>query len=234
MKGRMAVMVLILFWVTGCATAPSNNPFLISEKDFFAESRPFVLVPVGMPRWADETDPVKRKFESLITGKLQGAQFEVLPTTVYGEIWDGMTTRMGGYYDRISGKRDEKKFDAVMEHTLRELHRKVGEVLVLHPNLEVVHAMLSYGGATWDGTREEFQTYGFKGTIRALSLCIAVEDTNRKILYHRHGGIQLLETLSWSGVPIPLPSREILSRDELLVRAVNIAMGPLVQRSVTK
>jgi hypothetical protein len=192
------------------------------------------MVPVHTPNFIKREKEVSAKFESLITGKLKEAEYGILPPSFFDQIWKEIVVKVGGIYDRMTGKRDEKKFELVREHTLRELHRSFGNVLVLHANLTIVPAKMKNAQASRDGVTEEMETYGFEGNVKALSLSIVVEDTNGTTLYSNNGGIQLIQKISFWGQGILVPANELLNRDELFVRAVDIALEPFLKASTSK
>jgi hypothetical protein len=235
MKCRVTGAVFILLILISCVPKPSSpsNSFRLSE-ELTSKNRTIALAPLDTPDWITNGETVQRKFESFIVGKLKEANFDVLLSEVYDRIWKEMAGKMGGLYDRITGKRDEKKFNAVREHTLRELHRQYGEVLILHPSLDVVIARFSNRQASWDGAYERFETYGFQGTLKALSLCVVIENTNRVTLYRENGGVELIQRVSYSGESIPVPENKILTRDELYTKAVDIALRPIMKERTAK
>jgi hypothetical protein len=227
MRDTLITAVLLLLVLAGCVPAPSSNSILLPE-ELSSKEQAVVLAPLDTPDWIPNGETVQRKFESAIVNKLKGAKFNVLPSEVFDRMRKETAEKMGGIYDRVTGKRDQKKYDAVWEHTLRELHRKFGEVLVLHPSLVIVLARFSNGRASWDGTYQRLETYGFRGTIKALSLCVVIENTNRIALYSARGGIELSEKISYSGESTSVPRDRLLAREELYTKAVYIALGPLV------
>jgi len=235
MKRRMTGALLFLLILTSCfpkPSPPSNTSRLFEELG--SKSRTIALVPLDTPDWIPNGETVQRKFESLIAGKLKEANFDVLPSEVYDRKWKEMAKKVGGLYDRITGKRDKQKFDAVREHTLRELHREYGEVFILYPSLVIVLASFSNRQASWDGAYERFETHGFRGTLKALSLSVVIENTNRVGLYRKNGGVELIERIYYSGESVPVPQDKVLTRDELYTKAVDIALRPIVKERTAK
>jgi len=235
MKRWVTGAVFLLLVLGSCVPKPSPPPnsFRLPE-ELGSKNRTIALSPLDPPEWIPNGEMVQKKFESLITGKLKEANYDVLPSDVYDRIWKEMAEKVGILYDRISGKRDEQKFNAVREHTLREIHKKFGEVLVLHHSLIVVLARFSNKQASWDGTNERLETHGFRGTLKALSLCVVIENTNRITLYRKQGGIELLQGISQSGESIPVPESKVLTREELCTKAVEIALQPIVKERAAK
>ena len=235
MRLRFATTVLLLGLAAGCAMSPPQDPFRLPREELSLKNRTIAMVSVGAPDFVPGKEEVNRKFESLVMIKLKEGKYEILPPTCFDKTWKEMVVKVGGIYDRMTGKRYEDKFRLAREHTLRELHRSFGDVLVLHANLRVVPAkMLKTARASWDGVTEEMETHGFEGTVKALSLSIVIEDTNGITLYSNNGGVQLIQKISFYGQGIPIPAEELLNRDELFVRAVDIALGPFMKASSKK
>ena len=232
----------------GCATtAPPYNPFKVAQDDFYGKVKTVALAPVSIPGDLDDPDPVKAKFESLIEGKLREAGLSVIPSKEGEEIWKQMKEHLGGFFDPITGKRDEAKFKAAREYTLRELHTKFKADAVLHPRIQVVGAPWSGGTATWGGTTESIRSTGEMivealplallgvgvtrhGSVPALSLVVVIEDIHGIDMYVNGGGIQVLSKIS-GGKFSPVPRPELFANEERNVAAVNIALGPLVTKS---
>lgn len=234
----IAIFVAALVGVS-CATTAPYDPFKIGKEEFYDRIKMIALTPVLVPEDLEDPEPVKAGFESLIEAKLREAGFSIVPSRESAEIFERMKKQLGGFFDPITGKRDEAKFKAAAEQTRRELSTKFNVDAILHPSIRVVRASFSANRANWHGTSESLTSGGFleavlggtyQGTVGALSLLINVEDRNGVDLYLNGGGIQALARLS-GGKFIPIPRNEILANEERNVTAVNIALEPLVTRS---
>ena len=155
-----------------------------------------------------------------------------------------MSEQVGGYFNPVTGKRDETKFKTVREYTLREISTKFNADAILYAAIVPVRAQWSGRTASWDGVEEPIKSTGAqiveaflfgttsRGTVGALSLAVIVEDRNGVDMYINSGGIQVLAKIS-GGEFIPVPRHELFANEERNVAAVNIALGPLVTKSTT-
>jgi hypothetical protein len=224
----------------GCATTAPYNPFKVTQEEIYAKTKTIALTPVVVP--GDLTDPeaLKAKFESLLEAKLREAGFLTVPSKEFAEIWKRMTEQVGGYFDPISGKRDESKLKTVREHTYRELSTKFNADACLHSNIRVFKINWSGTTARWHGASESIMPAGQQvlevlvginryGTVPALSLTVSLQDTNEVNLYLNSGGIQLVSKLSGSKF-VPVPIYQLLLNEERNLNAVNIALGPFIKK----
>ncbi len=239
-ESLLTATLVIALLGAGCATAPPYNPFKIAQDEFYGKIKTIALSPVAVAVDLEDAEPVKTKFESLIETTLREAGFSVVPSREYAAIWKRMTEQMGGFFDPVTGKRDETKLKTVREHTLRELNTKFTVDAVLYPSIRVVKANFVQNQATWDGTSESLTTGGFlgallggqyRGTVGALSLVAVIEDTHGVDVYINGGGIQVLSKVSGGGF-IPVSRNELFANEERNVAAVNIALGSLVRKPV--
>lgn len=245
---RQAVLLVTLVVALiggGCATTPPPyNPFRISQEEFQAKIKMIALAPVAIYGDLDDPEPVKAKFESLIEAKLRDGGLSVVPSREVAPIWKRMSEQVGGYFDPVTGKRDETKFRTVREHTLREINTKFNADAMLYTSIVPVKAEWSGRTASWDGVEEPIRSTGGQiveaflfgttssGTVGALSLAVIVEDRNGVDMYVNSGGIQVLAKIS-GGKFIPVPRHELFADEERNVTAVNIALEPLVPKSTT-
>jgi hypothetical protein len=240
--GLMAILI-----GAGCAAKAPYNPFKVDQNEFYSKTKTIALAGMTVPEGLEDPEAVRAKFESLITAKLREAGFSIVPSREAVEIWKRMTEQVDGYFDSVTGKRDEAKLQAVREHTLGELRTKFKMDAVLKPTIQVVKAPWSGGTAHWDGTKDSVKSFGkqmgealpfallgvavsYEGTVPALSLVVTVEDRNGVNVYANRGGIQVLGKFSRKQF-ISDPASAILTNEERNVAAVNIAIDPLIRKS---
>ncbi|HEX9445447.1 MAG TPA: hypothetical protein VGA73_15105 [Candidatus Binatia bacterium] len=224
----------------GCAGATRSNPFKIPQAEIKGKVKIVALAPINFPTDIDDPDPVKAKFESLITAKLKEGGFTVVPSSEYGALWKQMTEQLGGFFDPMTGKRDEQKFKTVREHTLRELSAKTKADAVLGSAILGFKAAFRLNRASWHGTSEDLVPGGVltavligghNGTVGALSLGVGLSDIHDVDLYMNYGGIQLLSKIS-RGNFSPVPRAELFADEERNRKAVDIALDPLLGKAV--
>jgi hypothetical protein len=221
----------------GCLpTAPRYNPFKVTEPEIRQKVKRVALFPVGLPTDLDDPEPVKAKFEALIEAKLKEGGFVPVPSQELDAVWKRMKEQLGGFFDPITGKRDEAKFKTAREHALRELQAKTKADAVLYPSIQFIKVNFFSNQATWHGTSESLLTGGFwgnflagqrSGTTTALSLYVTVEDINGVDMYVNVGGIQLAYKLSGSTF-VAVPRPELFVDEQRNQAAVNAALNPFI------
>ncbi len=229
-KSRLIATLLAALMATACAAAPPYNPFKVSPDEFYGKIKAIALAPIAVERRIENPEPVRDTFESLISAKLREAGFATVPSREYAVIRAHATRRVGGYFDPVTGRRDESKFRAVREQILRGLRTDFNADAVLHPNIEVVTAQWNGMFAKWDGASES--TGGgprASGQVSALSLVVTIEDMQGVNLYVNRGGIQLLAKVLGAGYH-PVPRKELFAKEERNIEAVNRALGALVRK----
>ena len=233
---RLIAIIVIILISSGCPKTVPYNPFKITQEEFYSKIKTIALAPVDIPGDLENKDQLKTKFEALVESKLHEAGFVVIPSREYGETWERMTKQMGGYFDAVTGKRDESKYKAVKEYTLRELRTKFNADAVLYSGVRVVTAPFSRDTASWHETSEALSSgwatflVQHHGNVPALSFGVYVIDSNGVDMYLKMGGIQVLEKIA-GGKLVPIPENEILANEERNTEAVNIALDPLVRKT---
>lgn len=236
----MGILVLGLALVLGgCAAKTPYNPFKIPREQFHDQLKVVALSPIGMPRELTNLDPAKRKFLTLIETQLRGAGYTVVGAAVAGIIWDSMATEISGFYDPVTGVRDEEKVKAVRMQMYQKLKAKFNIDAMLFSHIVVVPAKLDNDRAKWDGTSEGAARKKFwkavlgmshSGTIPALSLHVTLSDTDDRDLYKNAGGIQVLAKAGVDGLQ-DVPRDQLFADEERNIKAVHLALDPLLGRT---
>jgi hypothetical protein len=228
------MIIFSLFLEFGCVTptvtptGPPKTAFKMPQNEFYGKIKTVALSPLVVPENLTNRESSKVSIESLLQTKLTQAGFSVISSRVVEDIRKRMAEQLGGYVDTATGKLNKPKFEAVRDHSLQELSIKFKVDAILYPSLQAVNARLSEGFAWWDGASEPIG-YGYRGTIKALSLLVVIQDMNGVELYVKRGGIQVLEKIAWKTL-VPVPQDELLTREERKAKSVNIALGSLVER----
>src|SRR5205807_3651591 len=81
----------------------------------------------------EDMEPVKAKLDAIIEARLREAGFTTVPASEYAQVEKKMIELVGGYFDPISGKKDEAKYKRVQEHVRREISTKYEGHAVLRP-----------------------------------------------------------------------------------------------------
>jgi hypothetical protein len=234
------VWLIAAMVVAGCVPAAAPyNPFKMSAPEIRQKVKRVALAPVILPVDLDDPEPVKAKFEALIQAKLREGGFTAVPSQEVDALWKRMKEQLGGFFDPITGKRDEAKFKTAREHLLREVSATTKADAILHPAIQLVKVNFGNSQARWHGTSESLITGGFwgaflaganNGTTSALSLFVTLEDVNGVELYVNAGGIQLAAKLSGQRFAA-VPRNELFADEKRNLAAVNVALNPLIGKT---
>jgi hypothetical protein len=190
---------------------------------------------VALPRDFRNLPGPRARFDSLISSALRTEGFAVVPAQVSESIWLWLRDSIGGYYDTYTGKLIEAKLELVHMGTLRELHARHGVDAWLHPAIEFVGAPFTGGKVKWHGTDQQSGApgglggflFGTKtGSVPALSLFIALEDTVGKELYAGVGGIELASRIQGDRF-VDIPRLTLLGDGARNAAAVHLALDSL-------
>jgi hypothetical protein len=234
-------MPLILFFLTllasGCATTTPYNPFKIARSDIQTKVKSIALAPIQIGTDVENPAAVKAKIERLIAAKLQAGGFKVIESEEYARSWNQAVEKLGAVYDPASGKRDEKKFNDVLEYAVRDVREKTKADALLFSAIVTVNADFYSNTADWHGITDYVRPEGVwatfsgpqaRGTIAALSFWVQLIDFKGTEMYANFGGVQVISKL-YPGVKfVDVPRQEILADEARNIRAVNIALNPLL------
>ena len=222
--------------LAACAAKVPYNPYQVPREQFYGQMRTVAVGPVFVPRDLDNPDPVRQKFQTLIYQQLRDVGVTVVPSEDVQAIWDSVAGQMNGFYDPVTGQRDEAKIKTVRMHLYHELKAKYAISAMVFPSIAVVPAKLDGDRARWDGASQGAAKHGFwkavagvshSGTIPALSLRIVLSDTEDTRLYENAGGIQVLAKADIDGLR-DVPRGELFVDHERNSRAVHLALDPLL------
>lgn len=240
---RWVIITLIFGFLSTSCTHTPYNPFKIERQQIFDTIKTMAMMPMDLSKDVPNSEAVMTRYESLISTQLQKAGFKIIPSKEYSSIYDPMVSKVGGFFDPITGKANEEKLKSVRDHSMRELQRKHSVDALVYPRVIVVAAKWFGGTAVWDGVKEsttrETGIWGFlnkpdaSGTIGALSLAIFITDTNETTYYANSGGIQLIQKLEKGGFLegyqfVDVQSVELFVEQSKDSRAVQLALDALV------
>ena len=138
----MRYVIVLLLAVTvlgGCATRRERpfNPYQVPAEQVHRRVHTIALAPIQLPDETEDRQAVGAEFESLISEALAAGGFRVVPAAEYEGVWRQMSARLGGVFDPVTGKVDEKKYEAAREHAARELARRDNADAILYPIIRV-------------------------------------------------------------------------------------------------
>jgi hypothetical protein len=239
----------LLAWLllTGCAGQSEPEAFAVEPDLFYDVTNTLVLTPVSLPSELDPYGDHMEEFDSLIASVLGQADFTLIPAHEYTILWEGVMEQAGGFFDPVTGERDEEKFAVARDSLFSLLAEVYHPDALLYPEIWIVGAPYSEGTARWDGTSQGLIGFGTRlidalgavfsgsesnlpeGTVDALSLVIFIESMEGEELYMKSGGIQVMQKVGRDPRDIEtVPDDEILSDHERNRKAVVTALKPLL------
>lgn len=246
----IAFILTLLALTASCSTPtpkPKASPMGKAEKQAIRSRVTTIAVfPVTVPSTVTDPDPVIAEYETLIEAKLRDCGFQVINPEQFSDLRKQTQQEVGGWYDPVTGQRDDVKFNTYMTRVCDALTNQFKADAFLFPH--IVTRMVHYGGgswvgvtAHWDGASEKLIKGGdqvlegfmgtiHQGTIRAFSLATVLEDGTRLKLFSTYGGIQLEDRLSGPGLGSSFtvqPRSALFSDTNRNHGAVDIALSPL-------
>lgn len=234
-------------FLAGCAGSSQPEAFAVEPDLFYDVTNTLVLTPVSLPSELDPYADHVEEFDSLIASFLEQADFDLIPAKEYSTLWEGVMEQVGGFFDPVTGERDEEKFTAARDSLFSLLTELYHPDALLYPEIWLVGAPFSEGTARWDGTSQALIGFGTRlidalgtvfsgsesnlpeGNVDALSLVIFIENMEGEELYMESGGIQVMQKVGRDPRDVKaVPDDEILSDHERNRKAVVIALKPLL------
>ncbi len=228
------------------------DPFVVSRDTVLRAITAIVVTPVVSPEDVFVSEQAGRLIAGILEAQLREGGFSVVPASEYTRIWDGILRQMGGFFDPVTGERDEGKFEAARRELLGELQGRFHTQVLLYPELQIVDAYVDGGVAAWDGAeqdiggersaiaadyqdtfeRDEFGGRG-DGVVSAVSLMVAIDGQDGREMYRNFGG---LEVLARRGKAIAEIEGEFAVRaePERVVHAVERVLGPLLGKKTAR
>ncbi len=246
---RQGPLLAATFLLVGCLTTVTEqpyNPFLVPADTVRSVVSTVIVTPTVPPEGVFVSATAALQIDTTIEARLRQAGYSVVPAAEYSRIWDGILLQMGGFFDPITGQRDEEKFQVARKELLRELNGRFDTQVLLYSELQVVDALVEGGVASWDGVthdiageetpirrefRDTFERAEFggnaDGVVSAITLMVAIDGPDGRELYRNFGGV---EVLARRGGLVVETEGEFELRAEFahVLLAVNHALGPLI------
>jgi outer membrane murein-binding lipoprotein Lpp len=247
---RMLVGITLLaaLITAGCASR-AYDPFRIPADEFRQRVKTIAVASVAISSELGDRAAVQAKFNPAIETKLREAGFTVVAAQEFQATWDAKVNELGGLFDQNTGKVNDAKATALLNHIRAETKTRFNADALLLPRGTAVTARFSYTPfvgvrAAWDGASEALETGAFdkvisprgNGSVDALSLVLRIEDLNGSALYVHAGGIQALSKLSpgagnFGGSSfVQVPKDQLLTDDARMQQAVQYALAPFFTR----
>lgn len=240
--GGVALGLALL--LSGCASSQAPyNPFRVPPEQWRGKVKIVALAPMYASRELENPNPATEKFLTMMKTELRGAGLTIIEPSEFKMIWDSMAAQVDGFYDPKTGQRDEVKLKAMRLHVYRELKGKFNIDALLFSYLTIVGAKLDHDEAKWDGVSQGAGKKAFLkallgmshyGTVPALSLQVNLSDTDDTDLYQNAGGIEVAAKIGPNSRFDPVPREELFTDEERNVRAVHLALDPMLGRATKK
>jgi len=239
--GGAAIAVALL--LSGCgASQAAYNPFKVPPEQWRPKVKTVALAPMYASQGLENPTPATEKFQTMIMTELRGAGWTIIEPAQVKVIWDSMVAaQVDGFYDPKTGQRDEAKLKAVRMNTYRELKGRFNIDALLFSYLAIVGAKLDHDQAKWDGVTQGAGKKTFLkalvgishyGTVPALTLQVNLSDAEDTALYENAGGIQVMAKIGPNSQADPVPRDELFVDEERNVRAVHLALDPMLGRVI--
>jgi hypothetical protein len=167
---------------------------------------------------AEQNDRVQTHYADMLVARLTTLGFEVAGKNDSGGLWAAERARVGGFYDRYTGRLDLTKITAARARVLATLSERYNASALVIPSIVLRAAPFSQGYARWDGVAQPVTGRGsvlfnksifnnnlaYSGELEAYSLKLQIIDDTGKVLFQGMGGVALTKHLE-DGRPVPVP-----------------------------
>jgi hypothetical protein len=220
--------------------------FDTTRDELLASIKRVGIMPVtDMPRELRERDDAKLLLQEAVAKYLKLANIEVVMPTTYQAAYDRFNTQLGGMYDPVTGAYKREVAAAVVSNARREYLSKEKLDGLAYVRVVMTGAAYSADWAEWDGVRDrsngkpapanalvDFMTADkSSGKIPAASLLLQIVNAQERVVYGRHGGIQLFayhEYIKYTDIGfIQVPVKHRLNDAPRMDRAAREATLPL-------
>lgn len=197
---------------------------------------------------------VAARYRAMVHERLTKLGWEVIDTDLLNAAFVQASNQAGGIYDPATGKTDPNRLKLVTQIALKSLSLPATPDAFVMISLVRSNATQVMGNVDWDGTQQSALTLGpatngvggtqdvhaGQGTIGAVSFSFTLRDASGTLLVDSHGGIQLLQKLSYqekreSGRINYIQSYANLAAADLFndpakdTHAVDVALQPLLK-----
>jgi hypothetical protein len=117
----VGILTLVLVLPQSVAAEEKFDPFHVEEARVRRDVHTIALSALTVPAGTSDVSEARRRFDAAIGAELEAGGFKTVPSAEYGRVWHGMSVRLGGVFDTITGAPNDAKLDACREHTAREL-----------------------------------------------------------------------------------------------------------------
>lgn len=231
-------MVVVATTLGGCAASTRYDPYQVERAHVREQVRTIAIAPHPVPYELMDADVAREIFEPIAIRRLEAAGFEVVPSSVWSEIWRTAAEDVGGVFDPRTLETNDEKLELVLDTTLHRLQTDYGVDARLFFEVGVVELQRQSVSPVFcgKGTRLAFgratspQPVGRVTSIRASCLHASLIDMEDRLLYSIRHGIEVFE-IHARQTRYSMPRQERLTDMNAIEEAASAVLDPLVQNA---
>jgi hypothetical protein len=218
------------------APAPVRSS-LVADTGSARGARRVALSSVVLPDEFGDRSDARAQLDSLVLARLRSAGIPVIVPETTHRVWRAIADSVGGAFDPRTGAGNSERATIIRHLTRQALMRQHGAELWLRVGVAPMRATFDGSRAQWAGVSEETGARGGVsgflfgtswGTIPALALLAALQDSTGEYLCACRGGIQLMSRVAHGGLE-DIPFDSLLTDVVRNHRAVEIATDSAVR-----
>lgn len=217
------------------------DPYRIPREQFREQVSRVALRPLELPDGTANAERVRAEFERLITEALQRRGYGVVPSRVYADTWLRFATDLGGIFDPVTGRPDDKKYELAWQHTARELERSQDVDAVLSARIAFDVMPAGIGFWYWEAAGQPLRWRGQAVLSAPNQQPQRVEGPYLTLLIHDRAGVLLYDIrvpLAWARVYMAggyeeVPPGELYADHERNQETLEKLLAPLVDRNAS-
>ena len=216
----------------------------VPRERLLADHQRVALIPLAIGSLA-QREVVTARYAELLRPRLAAAGFVVVTGDAYTSDWEQLIRDAGGFYDPVTGRLDQARFDAARRTALAALAKRHDIRGAVFPAIVSRDASVISGVAKWDGAEQivadsdsKFGAYFtvaafLTAEFRALSLQLRIVDADNQTLYESYGGIQALSQFE-KGHIVDVPESRLFGNPARDVSAVDLVTVELSAKPAEK
>lgn len=207
----LALMMSLLLFAAP-SSAEEFDPFEVPKEYFSKRVHTIALAPTSIPV-GEQADDVRRRIEAAISAALEARGYEVLPSATYASEWVGMSEKLGGVFDPVTGATKPDIWDTAYEYTSRTLRKRHGANAVAYTDVivaplaiwqQVTGLNAEYRAAndetlTWKGLPIGVHVYNQPQLVLGTYLRLMIRDLNGTQMYGVRFPIEITAVYVGSG-----------------------------------
>lgn len=206
-----------------------NDAFKVDRRSFKKTYPVIALAPVDADPYLEMPERVAAILEREVTARLQKENFNVIPSTVLGDIRKTMESQIGGITDPETGQVVPEKQAAVREHAFRELwFREQFDALGVI-RVSVAQVPMESDRVEWDGVKRRITYEGrskkYSANVMVSSVSLAMFDSTDRPIYTWYGGLEPVMYRDGEQLQ-PLAVDKLFLDEDHIRKAVDVIVDP--------